>query len=197
MATSGAFFRENVVVFEQLREGQTSWVGERQLAPGTYYVHVAGWDNEDAREEWSSVKKLVIAKVIVPAGAVAAMERTRAYGLLYLPTWLPPGFRYRRWSFKSDVLTVQFWRGRVDPTLYWTVANRLGATEPCNAYSSRRYRTGGMTIYMGSGNHGRSVWRCTKSAGGIPISVDVWDPHAVRLPDLVRMVATAKPVPYP
>jgi hypothetical protein len=43
-STDGYFFSENVKEFSTLEEGQTSYIGNLQLEPGTYYVHVGGYD---------------------------------------------------------------------------------------------------------------------------------------------------------
>lgn len=40
----GYFVSESAIVFALLRPRQTSWRDRRQLAPGTYYVHVKGAD---------------------------------------------------------------------------------------------------------------------------------------------------------
>jgi hypothetical protein len=40
----GYFVTESAIVFALLRPRQTSWRDRRQLAPGTYYVHVKGAD---------------------------------------------------------------------------------------------------------------------------------------------------------
>ena len=42
--SDGYFFSENVKAFSTLSETQTSWTYGFQLDPGTYYVHVGGYD---------------------------------------------------------------------------------------------------------------------------------------------------------
>lgn len=42
--TDGAFFNEKVVISDVLAASDTHWLYESQLGPGTYYVHVRGWD---------------------------------------------------------------------------------------------------------------------------------------------------------
>ena len=64
-ASDGYFFFENVVAFDVPEPSQTSWVYGFQLDPGTYYVHVAGYDPACAYEpcpgrEWSNMMTLVI-----------------------------------------------------------------------------------------------------------------------------------------
>ena len=45
VATDGSFFTENVKVFDVLGpDEQGAWTYASQLDPGTYYVHVAGYD---------------------------------------------------------------------------------------------------------------------------------------------------------
>jgi hypothetical protein len=43
-STDGYFFSENVKAFSTLEDGQTHWLYNSRLDPGTYYVHVAGYD---------------------------------------------------------------------------------------------------------------------------------------------------------
>jgi hypothetical protein len=43
-SSDGYFFDENVREFSTLEPSQTSFVGSYQLPPGTYYVHVGGYD---------------------------------------------------------------------------------------------------------------------------------------------------------
>jgi hypothetical protein len=45
VASDGQFFEENRVVLDSVRTTDTSWTYESRLNPGTYYVHVRGWDN--------------------------------------------------------------------------------------------------------------------------------------------------------
>ena len=45
VASDGQFFEENRVVWESVRETDTSWTYESRLASGRYYVHVRGYDN--------------------------------------------------------------------------------------------------------------------------------------------------------
>ena len=42
--SDGAFFVENVEIFELLEDTQTSYTSSRRLPPGTYYVHLSGLD---------------------------------------------------------------------------------------------------------------------------------------------------------
>jgi hypothetical protein len=71
-ASDGSFFRENVVVFDFLEEPDTSWTHERQLDPGTYYVHVEGRDvpcfyaGNCPVGEWSNILELVIPSAVAP-----------------------------------------------------------------------------------------------------------------------------------
>jgi hypothetical protein len=66
-ASDGQFFSENVEVFDVLRETDLSWLYEQQLKPGTYYVHVKGFDNSclsdpalDCGSAWSNIRILKI-----------------------------------------------------------------------------------------------------------------------------------------
>ena len=44
-STDGYFFSENVELFDTLEDYQTTYVSNSQLDPGTYYVHVGGYDS--------------------------------------------------------------------------------------------------------------------------------------------------------
>lgn len=75
----GYFATDSAVVFALLRPRQTSWRGRRQLAPGTYYVHVKGADFTGCGTVpqgvcdsfWSNVLRLTIAR---PAKAKASLR---------------------------------------------------------------------------------------------------------------------------
>jgi hypothetical protein len=63
-STDGYFFFENVKASDVLEPAQTSWVYNFQLDPGTYYVHIGGFDTTCGTcpiREWSEIKTLVIA----------------------------------------------------------------------------------------------------------------------------------------
>ena len=61
--SDGYFFEENVAEFETLQDFQTSFVASDRMDPGTYYVHVAGYDDSclecDVRE-FSAVMAVTI-----------------------------------------------------------------------------------------------------------------------------------------
>ena len=44
--SDGYFFKEHVVLFDLLDDAQTSYLSTERIPPGTYYVHVAGFDEE-------------------------------------------------------------------------------------------------------------------------------------------------------
>lgn len=59
----GYFFSENVVAFNVPEPTQTSWVYGYQLDPGTYFVHVAGYEPGCVAcpgRQWSNVLVLTI-----------------------------------------------------------------------------------------------------------------------------------------
>lgn len=63
MASDGYFFDENLVAFDVPEPTQTSWVDGSQREPGTYYVHVAGYEPgclECPVREWSNILVLTI-----------------------------------------------------------------------------------------------------------------------------------------
>jgi hypothetical protein len=69
-STDGYFFDENLREFETLEPGQTSYVGNEQLPPGTYFVHVAGYDDsclECPVREWSAIATITIPAAGSPA----------------------------------------------------------------------------------------------------------------------------------
>ena len=43
---NGWFASNNVVIFETVGPAQTTWTASRALAPGRYYLHIAGFDPE-------------------------------------------------------------------------------------------------------------------------------------------------------
>ena len=65
-STDGYFFFENVKAFSTLEDAQTTWIYNLQLDPGTYYVHVAGYDEpcvlagQCPFREFSQIQPLVI-----------------------------------------------------------------------------------------------------------------------------------------
>jgi hypothetical protein len=70
-ASDGKFFTENTIISDALTASQTSWLYESQLKPGTYYVHVQGFDPSCFGEQpcetiypWSNVLKLVMPKPV-------------------------------------------------------------------------------------------------------------------------------------
>jgi hypothetical protein len=63
-SSDGYFFNENVKAFDTLEPTQTSWAYNSQLDPGTYYVHIGGFDTTCSScpiREWSEIKTLIIA----------------------------------------------------------------------------------------------------------------------------------------
>jgi hypothetical protein len=65
VASDGSFFFENVKVYDTLTDLQTTWLSAFQLDPGTYYVHVSGYDESCAScpiREWSQILPVVIPK---------------------------------------------------------------------------------------------------------------------------------------
>jgi hypothetical protein len=45
VGSDGRFFEENLVTSDSVRTTDTEWLDSERLKPGTYYVHVRGWDN--------------------------------------------------------------------------------------------------------------------------------------------------------
>jgi hypothetical protein len=62
--SDGYFLADNVVDQEVFVDSSTSWTSDQRLDPGTYYVHVSGYDRNCATcpipPEWSSVRTLTV-----------------------------------------------------------------------------------------------------------------------------------------
>jgi hypothetical protein len=93
--SDGQFFSENVVVFDLLRETDTEWLDSDRLEPGSYFVHIKGWDNScfrtDFRTEcgaaWSNVLPLTITNISPQLTKLSITQRGHgAYGSRYYVT---------------------------------------------------------------------------------------------------------------
>jgi len=64
------FFYPDAKVFSALEDSQTSWVSDSQVAPGTYYVHMAGNDGgcspPCAAYEWTQILSVVVPSATPP-----------------------------------------------------------------------------------------------------------------------------------
>jgi hypothetical protein len=61
--SDGYFLADNVVDTEVFVDQRTSWASEQVLDPGTYYVHLSGWDKNCANcaiPEWSAVRAFTV-----------------------------------------------------------------------------------------------------------------------------------------
>jgi hypothetical protein len=79
-ASDGHFFTENTVVRSNVEPTQTSWIYRTQLDPGTYYLHVAGFDptcDGCPRREWSNILSFTIAGATPTATGVDERPRLR------------------------------------------------------------------------------------------------------------------------
>jgi hypothetical protein len=59
----GYFLADDVVDAQVFIDRRTSWTSDEVLAPGTYYVHLSGWDAQCGTcpiPEWSSVRTLTV-----------------------------------------------------------------------------------------------------------------------------------------
>lgn len=107
VASDGSFFTENVVVFDTVRETDTHWLYESQLDPGTYYVHVKGWDDScfhtnfesECGSAWSNILSLTIP---APPPRFQASIRSAHPGAIRVP-----GSK-RVWTYPGDTLLVSF-----------------------------------------------------------------------------------------
>lgn len=95
-ASDGHFFTEHTVIRTNVESTLTTWVYRTQLEPGTYYVHVAGFDPNCEgcpRREWSNVLTLTIpgASQTSPGGAGEDLSLRRGQFTLLSrgtrPTW--------------------------------------------------------------------------------------------------------------
>jgi len=104
-ASDGSFFTENRVIFDLLEDTQTQWLHNEQLAPGTYYVHIKGWDDAcfhnnfqtECGSAWSNVLPLTIPP---PAPLyVASVKSTH-----------PAAIRdkSRNWTYRGDRIRASF-----------------------------------------------------------------------------------------
>jgi hypothetical protein len=104
-ASDGSFFSENQVVFDLVQETDTQWLYRDQLAPGTYYVHVRGWDNacfhNDFQTECGSAWSNVLPLTISPPAPlyVASVKSTH-----------PAAIRdkSRNWTYRGDRIRASF-----------------------------------------------------------------------------------------
>jgi hypothetical protein len=116
-SSDGYFFFENVQEFEVLEDTQTSYVGNYQLEPGTYYVHVAGFDESCLPcpvREFSAMATVTIpssqpAPVVPPPPAAP------------LPS--PPALQPERSATKAPTLT----RSRAKSYIRTALRERFGA----------------------------------------------------------------------
>jgi hypothetical protein len=111
-----------------------------------------------------------------------------ADGDAFLPTFLPPGYRYAAWKkdafravpmFDEDWFEVTFKRGG-DARLTWKVklANPDPGANPCRALSIGHATAGRQTIYWAAvDKHSRSQdsWTCLTSSDGKLLRFDVID----------------------
>jgi hypothetical protein len=104
-ASDGSFFTENRVVFDLVNETDTRWLYNEQLAPGTYYVHVKGWDDAcfhnnfqtECGSAWSNVLPLTIP--LPPPLYVASVKSTHPVAIRD---------KSRNWTYRGDRIRASF-----------------------------------------------------------------------------------------
>jgi hypothetical protein len=78
--SDGYFVADNVVDTDVFIDSRTTWTSDEVLDPGTYYVHLSGWDKNCSTcpiPEWSTVKTLTVAASAgTPAGGSTAPTTT-------------------------------------------------------------------------------------------------------------------------
>jgi hypothetical protein len=106
----GSFDPATVAAGDVLDDAQTSWTGGYALAPGTYYVHVAGYDG--VQRAWSQTLPLVVPPyatvTLVGSGSVSSAPTGVACpgacsaelppGAVTLTARPAPGFVFGSWS---------------------------------------------------------------------------------------------------
>lgn len=122
-STDGYFFFENVKAFSVLEDAQTNWVYNLQLDPGTYYVHVAGYDEPCALaglcpiREFSQIMTLVIEAPPPPPPPPPPPAPRPRYQASVRSTH--PGAirdRSRNWTYTGDTVRVAFRNAAARPS---------------------------------------------------------------------------------
>jgi hypothetical protein len=67
VSAAGSFFQRNIVEQASLDEGQTTFLGSKPLAQGTYYVRVRAQETSLSATTWSATAALVIAQLQPPS----------------------------------------------------------------------------------------------------------------------------------
>lgn len=162
-ASDGKFFEENVVVYDPVDESDTSWTYERQLAPGTYYVAVRGFDNAclfdagDCGTVTSNVLELVIPPP--PARYQAAVRSIHRGAIVVRGS-------PRIWTYLGDTLRVAFRNAAAldgQRTSYRVCLKQSGRPQICRLRTLRGSQTDAWTI--------RVLGRWVRCRSGRPIRV--------------------------
>lgn len=135
----------------------------------------------------AAIMPCLLALALVPAASTVAGTATvvpprmlvtlRAkYGKnLYLPSYVPSGYRYASWSgrFGDELYRITYKRGTA--MFSWGVALQ---TEPCDELMVGSQRVGSVTVYWGFSpprSHNQDAWTCLRSRSGKRLLVDVFD----------------------
>jgi hypothetical protein len=117
-STDGYFFSENVVAFDLLQRGQTNWVYNSQLDPGTYYAHISGLDEPCFYaglcpvREFTQILTLTIAAPPPPPPPPAPRPRYEAS----VRSIHPGAIRLSgNWTYLGDTVRVRFRNARARP----------------------------------------------------------------------------------
>jgi hypothetical protein len=147
------------------------------------------------------LQEQVLATPVVPLRIQRLIKR-RAPQAAYVPTRLPPGYKY---------LKRQIWN-RVGFDLYFTCCDDtlpligFGAvlvkrSEPCNQGSAAKvFRIDGVVVGWNAGHNDQDAWRCIRRGGTrLLLTVSGEPPNSEgtswRTPrQLARMVASARPI---
>jgi hypothetical protein len=125
---------------------------------------------------------------------VQRVLQTHAPRVAYVPTRLPPGFRYDhyenlgRWGYDLYFTT---------PAATWIGFDALLVKpgEPCNQGSAtKRFRVDGVLVLWNAGHNDQQAWRCIRR-GGTRVLLTATTSSDWRPPKLLaRMVASARPI---
>jgi hypothetical protein len=111
---------------------------------------------------------------------------------LYLPGWLPPGYRFKRWKVDEWGASLTFKRRQA--LLVWSVSEFPRTSCRGALGGQARIRIAGRTVFYGWGNHGHEAWTCPSSSAAGLLVVRVWDPHRLSKQTQARIAASREPV---
>jgi hypothetical protein len=134
---------------------------------------------------------------VVPIRVQHVIEHRVPARYALVPTWMAPGYQYRKWSSSSTGLSIWFVKGTVYSVPYREIS--FGVVKaPCySTKRARRYRFGGRTVYWSATQEDQMAFACrsgrvvsaSESIPGDDRSTPASRRRAYRL---ARIVASAK-----